>query len=53
VAANVCYSSETDGADKTSSTTVLVNAPDRLRLLVTEFEAGRPVRVTWQDLRKR
>lgn len=53
VSANVCYSSETDGAGNSSSTTVLVDAPDRLRLLVTEFEAGRPVRVTWQNLRKR
>jgi hypothetical protein len=49
---NVCYFHEADGAGNSSLTTVLVDAPGHLRVLVTELEAGQPVRVIWQTLSK-
>jgi hypothetical protein len=52
VGPSVCYSYESDGAGKSSATTVLIDAPDRLRVLVTELEGGQPVRVIWQSLDK-
>jgi len=46
----VCHSYEVDASGNGSSTTILVDSANRLRILVTELDKGKPVRLIWQTL---
>jgi len=47
---SVCHSYELDAAGNGSTSTILIDGPQRVRVLVTELEKGKPVRVIWQTL---
>jgi hypothetical protein len=46
----VCHSYAVDAAGNGTTTTILLDGAQRLRVLVTELEKGKPVRLTWQTL---
>jgi hypothetical protein len=46
----VCHSYELDPSGNGSTTTILVDSVNRVRILVTELEKGKPVRLVWQTL---
>jgi len=46
----ICHGYELDAAGNGSTSTILVDGPQRVRVLVTELEKGKPVRVIWQTL---
>jgi len=47
---NVCHSYELDAAGNGSTSTILIDGDRQLRVLVTELEKGKPVRLIWQTL---
>jgi hypothetical protein len=47
---SVCHSYEVDAAGNGTTTTILVDGARRLRILVTELEKGKPVRLIWETL---
>jgi hypothetical protein len=47
---SVCHGYELDAAGNGATSTILVDGPQRVRVLVTELEKGKPVRVIWQTL---
>jgi hypothetical protein len=47
---DLCYSVEDLGGGKISSTTIMIEAPDRVRILVTDLVGGRPVEFTDETL---
>lgn len=47
---SVCHSYEVDAAGDGSTSTILVDDARHLRVLVTELEKGKPVRLIWQTL---
>jgi hypothetical protein len=46
----LCYSHEDKGNGKTSATTMIIDGPSRVRILVTEYENGEPVQFLRQAL---
>jgi hypothetical protein len=48
--ADLCYSHEDRGASKTSTVTIMIDGPKRIRILVTDMENGRPVEFIRQTL---
>ncbi|HTV18865.1 MAG TPA: hypothetical protein VMG12_09345 [Polyangiaceae bacterium] len=46
----VCHSYEVDADGNGSSTTILLDSPGQLRILVTVLEKGKPARLLWQTL---
>ena len=47
---DLCYSHEDLGSGKTSFTTIMIDSPDRIRILVTDMDGGRPVQFIRQTL---
>jgi len=47
---SVCHSYEVDAAGNGSTSTILIDDERRVRVLVTELEKGKPVRLMWQTL---
>jgi hypothetical protein len=47
---SICHSVELDAAGNGWTTTILIDGPQRIRVLLTELEKGKPVRVIWQTL---
>lgn len=47
---SICHGYELDAAGNGATSTILVDGPQRVRVLVTELEKGKPVRVIWQTL---
>jgi hypothetical protein len=48
--ADLCYSHEDRGAGKTSTVTVMIDGPKRIRILVTDMESGQPVQFVRETL---
>jgi hypothetical protein len=46
----LCYSHEDRGGGKTSTTTMIIDGPSRVRILVTEYLNGEPVQLIRQAL---
>jgi hypothetical protein len=51
--ADFCYSYEQAGNGKASAMTIVIDGPDKIRILTTDLEHGRPVQYTRQVLTKR
>ena len=47
---SVCHSYEVDAAGNGSTSTILIDGDRRVRVLVTQLEKGKPVRLIWQTL---
>lgn len=50
---DICYSYEESGKGKATAMTIVIDGPDRIRILTTDLEQGRPVRYTRQALTKK
>jgi hypothetical protein len=50
---DICYSYEESGKSKASAMTIIIDGPDKIRILTTDLEQGRPVRYTRQALTKK
>jgi hypothetical protein len=51
--ADFCYSYEQAGNGKASAMTIVIDGPDKIRILTTDLEHGRPVQYTRQALTKK
>lgn len=51
--ADICYSYENAGDGKASAMTIVIDAPDKIRILTTHLEQGRPVEYTRQLLTRK
>jgi hypothetical protein len=47
---NLCYNIEDLGGGRLLSSTIMVDAPNRIRILITEFDGGRPVEFIQETL---
>lgn len=50
LAPDVCHSYEVDGSGSGSISTILLDSPRQLRILVTVLEKGKPTSLLWQTL---
>ena len=50
---DICYSYEQAGNGKASAMTIVIDGPDKIRILTTDLEHGRPVQYTRQVLTKK
>ena len=50
---DLCYSYEEDGNGKAAAMTIVIDGPNEIRILTTDFEQGKPVKYTRQALTRK
>lgn len=51
--ADLCHVTEDKGGGKSSAMTIIIDAPDRIRILITELDQGKPVEFIRQTLERK